>query len=210
MRPIRLIETERDDFEGSICEFWSGDLFIGMAYWDGESTILQIYPDSNGDVHDLDVRELQMLLDTAIRIVDPDAFDDEMDDLRAAAGEPQWSEGEHPATVALLGEFDEQAVHRTDDGEGFFPRSVASNFIAKCEELDLAVTEMDGFELVRGELAAMEELVLEVPEQPMMTWSQFRSFANAMVTDTLSNWPSRETLVVAFVLKQPDGEEIVA
>lgn len=210
MRPIRLIETERDDFEGPICEFWSGDNFIGMAFWDGESTMLQIYPDSNGDVHDLDVAELQMLLDTAVRMVDPDAFDDEMDELRDAVGAAQLMQGEHPATVALLSEFDSQAVHRTEDGEGFFPRSVAIRFIDKCEELDLAVTEMDGFELVREELAALDGLVLEVPEQPMMTWSEFRSFANATVTNTLSTWPSRDTLVVAFVLKQPDGEEIVA
>ena len=211
VRPIKIIETERDDFDGPIGELWRGETFIGMTYWDGSDVILNIYPDDNGEVHDLSVNELQMVLDTAVRIVDPDALDSEMEELREAAGVPQWSDdGDHPATLALLAEFDDKVTYRNEDGEGFFARSVAPAFIAKCEELDLAVTEMEGLEWDGTSVTADPELVLDVAEQPMMTWSEFRSYANATCLNTLQRWPSRDTVLVAFVFTQPDGEEIVA
>ncbi len=211
MLPIRLNETEREDFDGPIVELWRDDAFIGMVFWDGEAPILQVYPDGD-DVHDLDVRELQLILDTAIRIVDPDAFDREMDELRsaAAAGDPETWGDEHPATVELLAEFDTRAVHRDVDGEGFFSKDVAMSFIARCEELDLAVVEMDGLSLADGEVSSIDGLDLEVPDQPLMTWSGFRSYCNATAQSVLGSWPNDPTLVVAFVLRQPDGEDIVA
>lgn len=210
MLPIRLIETERDDFDGPIVELWREDDFVGLVFWDGESTILQVYPDGEGDVHDLDVRELQMLLDTATRIVDPDAFDQEMVELRSAAVAAQEWGDEHPATVELLAAFDDRAVHRTEDGEGFFARSVASEFIDRCEELDLAVTEMDGLRHDGASVEGIEGRSLAVPDQPMMTWSEFRSFANRTAHRTLAEWPHEPDLVIAFVFRQPDGEDIVA
>ena len=209
--PIRIIETEREDFDGPIVELWRDDDFIGLVFWDGEATILQVYPDGGGDVHDLDVRELQMLLDTALRIVDPDAFDAEMDELRGAVSsqDQEWGE-EHPATAELLAEFDELAEHRSEDGEAFFSRDTAAQFIRRCEELDLAIMEMEGLDRRDDQLTADQELVLETAEQPMMTWSQFRAFANLTAQQTLTLWPYRDSLVVAFVFRQPDGVDIVA
>jgi hypothetical protein len=43
-----------------------------------------------------------------------------------------------------------------------------------------------------------------------MTWSQFKTYANARVAETLAEWPSRDSLAVAFVVQQPDGETFVA
>lgn len=210
MLPIRLIETERDDFDGPIVELWRDDAFIGMAFWDGEAPIVQIYPDGDGDVHDLDIRELQMLLDTVTRIIDPDAFEQEMEELRASAVSMEPSGDEFPATTELLSEFDAKAVFRTDDGEGFFPRAVVEPFVNKCEELDLAVTEFEGLEFDGASVSPRSDLVLEVPNQEMMTWSQFRTFANSTVLNTLTTWPDDDGLVFAFVFRQPNGEDIVA
>jgi len=211
MLPIQLAETERDDFDGPIVELWRGDEFIGMIFWDGNSPIVQIYPDSDGDVHDIDVNELQRLLDTALQMVDPDAFDGDLAELReaAAAANEELSE-DHPATTELLAEFDERAVYRTDDGEGFFPKKVAEAFISKCEELDLAVVEMEGFDLERGTLIPRPKLDLQVTPQSIMGWSEFRTYANATAADMLRTWPSRSSLVIAFVFQQPDNETIVA
>ena len=69
---------------------------------------------------------------------------------------------------------------------------------------------MEGLEWDGATVTADPELVLDVTEQPMMTWSEFRSYANATCLNTLQNWPSRDTVLVAFVFTQPDGEEIVA
>ena len=150
-----------------------------------------------------------MLLDTALRIVDPEAFDTEMDELREAVSSQEWGD-EHPATAELLAEFDDLAEHRSDDGEAFFPREAALRFIRRCEELDLAIMEMEGLDLSDGELTADQSLVLETAEQPMMTWSQFRGFANLTAQQALTLWPERDTLVIAFVFRQPDGVDIVA
>lgn len=209
MIPITLVETERDDFEGPVVELWRGGSFVGMVFFDGSSTIVQIYPDGDDDVHDLEVGELQVVLDTAVRIVDPSALDEDLAELREAAKPDEW-EGEHPATAELLAEFDDRAIHRTDDGEGFFKRRTASSFIARCEELDLAVVEMEGFDLVDGELRPDAGMELAVTPQSMMTWSEFRTYANATAASKLADWPEREDLVIAFVFQQPDTEIIVA
>ncbi len=211
MVPIRIIETERDDFEGPIVELWRDDDFIGMVFWDGESTIAQVYPDGAGDPHDLDVAEFQQLLDTALKIVDPHAFDEDLTDLREAVAEAvEESDDLHPATAALLGEFDDQAVYRNEDGEGFFRKEVAEEFIAKCEELDLAVIEMEGFDLVGVTLMPRPQLDLAITGKTAMSWLEFRTYANTTVAEKLRIWPSRATLVIAFVIQQPDNESIVA
>lgn len=211
MLPIQLAETERDDFDGPIVELWRGDAFIGMIFWDGNAPIVQIYPDGDGEVHNLDVNELQRLLDTALQMVDPEAFDDDLTELReAAAVANSPTAQDHPATTELLEDFDDQSVYRTDDGEGFFPKKVAEAFIAKCEELDLAVVEMEGFDLEGGTLVPRPKLDLQVKPQAIMAWPEFRTYANATAADTLRAWPSRSSIVIAFVFQQPDTETIVA
>ena len=210
MIPIRLAETEREDFDGTIVELWRADDFIGMVFWDGDSPIVQIYPDGDGDVQDLDVFELLQLLDTAVRMVDPGG-DEDFAELRAAVADAaDGAEGIHPATADLLGEFDAQAVFRTEDGEGFFRKGVAEAFITKCEELDLAAVEMEGFDLEGTTLVPRPKLDLRVVPQSVMSWPEFRTFANITAHDTLRIWPNRDSLVVAFVFQQPDSETIVA
>lgn len=209
MLPIQMVETEREDFDGPVVEFWRADEFIGMAFFDGDAPILQIYPAADGDVHDLDIHEIQSLLDMAVRMVDPLAFDEGMEALRQELG-TSVEGGEHPATVALLAEFDAQATHRTDDGEGFFSKEVAGHFIAKCEELDLAVVEMEGMDFVAGKLVPRPGLDLVITPQSMMSWPEFRTYANATAQDSLRSWTARSSVLFAFVIQQPDAETIVA
>jgi hypothetical protein len=85
MIPITLIETDREDFDGPVVELWREDSFVGMVFFDGTSPIVQIYPDGDDDVHDLEIGELQVVLDTAVRIVDPSALDEDLAELREAA-----------------------------------------------------------------------------------------------------------------------------
>ncbi len=228
MIPLRIVETEREDFDQPVVELWRDDEFVGMVFWDDDTPVVQIYPDDDGDVKDLDVRELIRVLDMAEQIVSPVADAAEFAELRASLGirraepdaedeaddggggdEQSW-ESEHPATMTLLDEFDPQAVHRTSDGEGFFPRPVAEEFIKRCDELDLAVVEMEGFDLEGAVLVPRPNLDLVVRVQGPTAWDVFRPAANARALDTLLDWPSRATLVVAFVLQQPDGDTIVA
>lgn len=227
MIPLRIVETEREDFDQPVVELWRDDEFVGMVFWDEDTPIVQIYPDDDGDVKDLDVRELIRVLDMAEQIVSPVADASEFADLRSSLGvgsaepeegheeeagddnEERWR-AEHAATMTLLDEFDPRAVHRTSDGEGFFPRPAAEEFIKRCDELDLAVVEMEGFDLEGAVLVPRPNLDLVVRVQGPTTWDVFRPAANARALDTLLDWPSRSTLVVAFVFQQPDGDTIVA
>lgn len=212
MLPLRIVETDREGFDEPVVELWRDDEFVGMVFWDGEATVVQVYPAAAGDVHDLELRDLLRVLDMAERIVDPLAMEDDgLGELRMAVAETEggW-EDEHPATVELVEEFDPQAAHRSEDGEGYFPASIAPAFITRCEELGLAVVEMEGFDWDGRSLAARPGLELMIRPETMMSWGEFRVYANARAADTLNDWPTRETLVVAFVVQQPDGETFVA
>ena len=211
MIPMRIVESEREGFDEPVVELWRDDEFVGMVFWDGDVAVAQVYPDAAGDVFDLDLGELVQVLEMAERIVTPEEF---LVDLGVAEresdvdGDEDWS-GEHPATVELVGEFDPQAAHRTTDGEGFFPRDVAVEFIRRCEELDLAITEMEGFDLEANVLKPRPNLSLTVRVPGVSDWSTFRAAANAMALDTMASWPQRSSLVIAFVVQQPDGESFV-
>jgi len=218
MLPLRIVETEREDFDEPVVEIWMENEFVGMVFWDGSATVVQIYPAGEDDVHDLDVRDLFRVLEMAEKIVDPLAFDEVEGLIQLGAGRAQakreeqeddWSD-EDPATVELLSEFDPLAAFRSEDGEGFFPRDVADRFVRRCDELRLAVVEMEGFDLIDGELKARPGLELVVRPQPVMSAAEFYLHANATALDHLDGWPRRETLVVAFVVQQQDGETIVA
>ncbi|MCH7846681.1 MAG: hypothetical protein IIC70_02640 [Acidobacteria bacterium] len=205
MYPLRIVETDRDGFDQTVVELWREDEFVGMVFWDGSVPVVQIYPVGD-DVHDLELNDLVRVLDTAQRIVDPLAFDEGFVDLSGTGDD--WDD-EDPSTTTLVTEFDPQAVHRSEDGEGFFPVTVAAAFIRKCEDLGLAVVEMEGFDLVRGRLKGRPGLELMARPQEAASFAEFRSQANDTAASTLAKWPSRQSMVIAFVIQQPDGETVV-
>lgn len=212
MIPLRIVETERDDFEGPIVELWRDDEFVGQVFWDGEMTIVQIYPSGDGDVHDLPAADLHRVLDTAERIVEPFGFEqgDFVELRREVSERTEGSDAGDEGVERLTTEFDSLAVYRAEEGEGFFPRDVAERFIRRCDELALAVVEMEGFDLEGGQLKPRPGLELMIRPESMMSWPEFRAYANARAADTLAGWPQRETMVLAFVIQQPDGDTIVA
>jgi hypothetical protein len=217
MIPLRIVESGREGFDEPVVEIWRDDDFVGMVFWDDDVAVAQVYPDRDGDVYDLDLGDLFRVLGLAEAIVTPEEFraeDAEFGGIEfgvdpSEPGDDGWQD-EHPATIALVTEFDPQAVHRSADGEGFFGRQVAFDFIARCNELDLAVVEMEGFDFDGVVLKPRPQLVLAVSLPGMDNWSVFRPAANALVQDTLSDWPARSSVVVAFVVQQPDGDTFVA
>ena len=214
MLPLRIVETDRPEFDEPVVELWRDDEFVGMVFWDGEETIIQIYPDHDGDVHDIEINDLLRVLELAVRVVAPEDLLEEGDGeylqaLNDIPPEGEWDD-EHPATAVLTGEFDSQTVFRTDDGEGFFSKSTAMDLVRRCEELDLAVVELDGFDLEGSVLIPRPELGVAISAPPNMNWSVQRAAANAQVAAALDGWPPRPTLVAAFAIQQPDGETFIA
>ena len=214
MLPLRIVETDRPDFDEPVVELWRDNDFVGMVFWDGEETIVQIYPDDDGDVHDLEVGDLIRALDTAIRIVTPEDRLEEEDeeylrDYNAAVPEGEWNE-ESPDTNAVTGEFEDRVVYRADDGEGFYDHATAIELVDRCEELGLAVVEMDGFDLQGSQLTHRPELGVFVDAPAGIDWSTRAAAANAQTRAALDAWPDIASLVATFVVQQRDGESFIA
>jgi hypothetical protein len=215
MIPLRISEKDHEDFDQPIVELWRDDEFVGYVFYDEDVPVVQVFLDKEGDPFDLDLQDLIRVLDTAERIVSPEAFsEDELEDLRTrvaaaeAADAAGWGD-EDPKIVSLFGEFDERAAHRNEDGEGFFLREDAEAFVARCNELDVAVVEMEGFDLEGIDLVQRPNLVLNVQTSSSI-WDSFRPQANFTALDTLGDWPKRDSLVVAFVVQLSNGETRVA
>ncbi len=216
MIPLRIVESDREGFEEPVVEIWRDDDFVGMVFWDGDVAVVQVYPDEDGGVHDLEMGDVFRILGLAEAIVTPEEFrffPDEYGEtgfsVGRSEGEDDW-EDEHPATIALATEFDSLAVYRSPDGEGFFRPEAARDFIARCDELDLAVVELEGFDFDGIELKPRPNLVLTVALPGMNDWRIFRPAANSLSRSTLDRWPNRASLALSFVVQQPDGETFVA
>lgn len=215
MIPFRIVESDREGFDTPVVELWRDDEFVGMVFWDGETSILQIYPDDDGDVKDLDIDDLFRAIEFANQIVTPEEYKTgDFDELKAAVaagsddGEDAY-EYSNPGVTALFDEFDDQAAHRNEDGEGFFPKAAALQFVARCDEFDIAVVEMEGFDLDLDELTPRPHLTF-LARSIEDTWETFRPGANGTAAVRLREWPDRESLVVAFVIQLEDGETLVA
>lgn len=213
MIPLRIVETDRPEFDEPVVELWRDDDFIGMVFWDGEEAVVQIYPDGAGDVHDVEVNDLLRVLDTAARIVVPESLlEDEGEYLQAfndSIPEGEWDD-EHPATAALVNEFEEKVVFRTEDGEGFYDRQTALDMVDRCDELGLAIVELDGFEMKRTALMPRPELTVAIAAPPNLDWGVQKAAANAQVRSALEGWPAESSLVAALLIQQPDGEKFIA
>ncbi|MDJ0665496.1 MAG: hypothetical protein QNJ75_13170 [Acidimicrobiia bacterium] len=214
MLPLRIVETDRPEFDEPVVELWRDDEFIGMVFWDGEESIVQIYPDRDGDVQDLETSDLLRVLDMAVRIVTPlDQFSEDegeyLEAYNATVPEGEWDE-ELPATRALTSEFDGQVVFRAEDGEGFYGRAVILEMVDRCEELGLAIVEVDAFDLQGAKLIPREELGVFVDAPAGLDASVRAAAANAQVKAAVDAWPDRPSLVGALVIQQPDGESFVA
>ena len=119
MIPMRIVETDRDGFDQPVVELWRDDEFVGMVFWDDDVPVVQIYADDDGDVKDLDLRELMIVLDTAEKIVSPD-LDDEFSDIRSAIRVIGGDDGF--LKQALAGRVAARRVARP----GFFPAGSAA------------------------------------------------------------------------------------
>ncbi len=213
MIPLRIVEKDHPDFAEPIIEIWREDEFVGYVFWDEDVPVVQVYPDGRGEPYDLDVGDLVRVLDMAQQIVTPDLLRDEpelatlSDRLSREAGTATetWEDEDH-RIVELSGEFDAKAVHRDADGEGFFTREDAEALIARCEQLGLAVVEMEGLDWDGAKLVPRPDLHLVVHAEPDATWEVFRPQANATVAARLRDWPRRQTLVLSFVIQLPDGD----
>jgi len=210
MIPLRLVEKEHESYDEPIVELWRDDEFVGYVFWDDDTPIVQVFPDAEGDPFDLDLRDLQRILEMADQIVSPDMFTEgELDELRSRVQSAGAGDPDEDVIVMLTDEFDDHAAYRNADGEGYYPGAVAAALITRCDELDIAVVEMEGFDYENGALLPRPNLNLLIRGAPGDLWDVFRPEANLRAAQALGEWPSRSSLVLAFVVQLANGESIV-
>jgi hypothetical protein len=83
--------------------------------------------------------------------------------------------------------------------------------VRRCDQLDLAVLELEGFDLIAGLLEPLPEQKLFTAVDGSVPWDGFRAAANARATDALLDWDDRSgTRVFAFVIGLAGGDSFVA
>jgi hypothetical protein len=213
MIPLRIIETDREEFDGTVAELWREDEFVGMVFWDGERLIADFYPDEGEESVEIDVADLLRALDLAARMVAPyeDEEDDEYEYFDGDDDVEGW-ESEDPRVVELVTEFDPLAVHRSEGGRGFFLPDVAAEFVDTCERLGLAVLEVEGFGWDGEDVERRPEMlaIMAPSEGATQGWDEHRPAANLRAREVIAGWPNDGSVVVGFVVAEPGGESFVA
>ena len=211
MIPLRIVEKDHEDFDEPVVELWRENEFVGYVFWDDDMAVVQFYSDKDGEPFDLDLTDTLRVLDIAAQIVIPDLVegDQELATLSQRIAEAtdttdEWDDEDH-RIVELSQEFDSVAAYRDIDGEGFFYRADAKALIARCEGLGLAIVEMEGLDFDGADLTARPDLHIVIEGEPGAEWGVFRAQANATASARLDVWPTRDSLVVSFVVQLPDG-----
>ncbi len=200
--PLSAVESTREGTDETIVEIWRGPHLVGQVYWDGIEPVVQIFDDRRTGYNLLPMSELANVMVVAEPIVTPDDAVTEDDDEEYE---------EHPATTELVAEFDSQAVHRSEGGEGYFTMTVARRFIDRCTDLELAVVNVEGFDLADGEVRARPNLFGSFGGNPeALEWDEYVEEVNERAADLIKGWPKRDTVVVAFRVQEPTGESFVA
>ena len=211
MSPIRVTEEYDEDDDQSVAQLWDDDLYIGVVYWDEETVALHLVSDdAEGMI--LDALEMADALAQAIPIVAPEGsdFQIELEGLDTAARNAASGPPKNP-TDQLVEEFDPLAMHRSPGYEGYFPIRVAMGFVARCNELDLAVARMEGFTISGKDAELVPGLKAKLADAHKGgDWATFRAGCNVQAEALLERWPNKDDFGVAFEVMEPGGETFVA
>jgi len=110
----------------------------------------------------------------------------------------------------IASEFDAAAAVRGPEDEGFYPLGIARRIVATCEALDLAVTEVEGFERRGGDVMRLTGYAASIGEAHRgEPWALFRAGCNIQAAAILEKWASSGDLLIALEVADRDGEEYV-
>ena len=201
MSDLHARDSERDDWDGPVVELVEDGSIVGQAFVDAGELLVEFYADADGGLPLLAVPDLQRVLDTVTVMLGPDN--------EPLLDEASPTAGQDPIELLAQG-FDAEAAHRGPEDEGFFPLSVAARIVGACEQLDLAVTRVEAFDLVGGDVQAIPghsgDLAKAHAGEP---WAVFRAGCNVQAHAVMERWPNRTSLVVAIEITDRSSEEYV-
>lgn len=209
-------ETTPEGWDDPVVELWDDDEFVGQVYFDGVDVMTQIYPTPDGEPRVFEVAELLRVVELAAKVIEPDDASD-FADLRSALGvEPGDGDdgkavGDDLGPVGVLADaFDDAAAHRGEEDEGFYPRTAAAAMVGRCNDLDLAVVNLEGFDLEDGYVEPAKGYAVDIGKAHRgEPWPTFRAGCNVQAEAVLEGWPVRPTFVIAVEIQDRDGEIFV-
>jgi hypothetical protein len=199
MSDLHAREASPDDWEDPVVELLEDGRVVGIVYLDGETLYAEFSPDEDGDPWAFETADLQRALDTAAAMLLPDTS-------LISPGPAPAAGGEHPVDV-LAGEFDDTAVHRGDEDEGFYPPRTAARLIQRAEVLGLAVVSMEGCRIEGGEVLPVSGLSVDIGEaHDGEPWPMFLAGSNVQAMALVERWARERDLVISIEVGDDDGE----
>ncbi len=203
MSDLRAREGSSAEWDGPVVELVEESRVVGVVYLDGAALFTEFSPDADGDPWAFEVADLQTALDSAAAMLLPEGtsllVEDTIDD----------SDADH-SVDRLATEFDDQAVHRGDEDEGFYPLGVAVGIVRQCEALGLAVVSLEGFRLDGDQPNPIAGMKVDPGKaHDGEPWPIFLAGCNVQATAVLERWAREPKLVLALEVADADGDRYV-
>lgn len=205
MSDLHARESSSPDWEGPVIDLIEEDRVVGFAYAEEDGSIfVEFHLDEDGQPWVFDMADLQRVLDTVYAMLAPEGGEIEL-----AGEEPLPSDG-HPVDV-LAAEFDDAAVRRGPEDEGFYSITTVARMIRRCGDLDLAVATLEGFGLIGEEGVeaineAMANLAAAHDGEP---WPAQVAGCNVQAEAVLERWARGPEMAVAVEVMDSAGERYV-
>jgi hypothetical protein len=186
-------ETNPPDWEGPVIELVEDGHMVGRVYLDAGTPLTEL----SADDWVFEVDDLQRVLDTALAML-------------GVAEEEQPSGGSDHPVDTLAAEFDEFAVRRGDEDEGFYKPTAVAALIARCEASDLAVVSIEGFRDSAGKLTPVPGLDFDIGEAHSgEAWPTFKAGCNVQAAAVLERWANEPGVLLAIEVGDRQGERFV-
>jgi hypothetical protein len=195
-------ESTREDWDGPVIDLVEDGAVVGCVYTDEGELLAEFYSDEDADPWVFDVTELQKVLDVAVRMLEPEG------ERPPAAAEAEDA-GIDPIDQ-LASEFDATATRRGEEDEGFYPIGAARHLVGRCDQLDLAVVQVEGFRARAGELETISGYSTDFGKAHRgEPWPLYRAGCNTQAAATLEHWGRQDEILVALEVEDRNGEVYV-
>ena len=203
MSDLRAREASSGEWDGPVVELIEEERTVGVVYLDGATLFTEFHHDDEGDSWAFEVADLQTALDTASAMLLPEGTS------LLLEGTTDKQSTQHPVDH-LAEEFDDLAVHRGDEDEGFYPVSVAAHIVRQCEALGLAVVSVEGFRLEGAGVNAVAGMSVDTgAAHDGEPWPVFLAGCNVQAMAVLERWARQPELVLALEVGDSDGDRYV-
>lgn len=201
MSDLRAREASRDDWDGPVVELVEDEAVVAIVYQDGDTLLAEFVTAIDGDPWAFEVADLQTALDNARAMLLPEGA--------ALLADEVSADDTHPVD-RLAAEFDDEAVRRGPEDEGFFTVRVAAAILRRCESLGLAMVGLEGFRVAGESLTQVPSLTADPGRaHDGEPWPVFLAGSNVQAMAVLERWAHEPDLLVALEVGDDDGERYV-